>query len=85
MQNNYDILSFEIKIKIMSFKKILTTLAVLLFLFVQNVEAQRNIPKNLPTYDDKPYHFGFILGYNQMLYSINYVDNYQNIEHHPVE
>lgn len=85
MQNNYDILSFEIKIKFMSFKKILTILAALLFLFVQNVEAQRNIPKNLPTYDDKPYHFGFILGYNQMLYSINYVDNYQNIEHHPVE
>lgn len=69
----------------MSFKKILSIFAALLFISIQNVEAQRSKPKNLLTYDDKPYHFGFILGYNQMLYSIDYIDNYQSIEHLPIE
>lgn len=51
----------------------------------QVLEAQRKGPANLPNYDNEPYHYGFILGYNQMLFSIDYIDNYQNIIHSPDE
>lgn len=47
--------------------------------------AQNKGPLNLPLYDDELYHYGFILGYNQMLFSINYIDNYQNIIHNSSE
>ncbi len=40
-----------------------------------NTSAQRRKVLNLPTYDENPYHFGFILGINHMLFSINTVDN----------
>ena len=49
------------------------------------LNAQSRGPLNMPRYDDEPYHFGFILGYNQMLLSIDYIDNYQNIIHSPSE
>ena len=47
--------------------------------------AQNKGPLNLPLYDDEPYHYGFILGYNQMLFSINYIDDFQNIIHSSAE
>lgn len=49
------------------------------------LNAQKRGPMNMPLYDEEPYHYGFILGYNQMLLSINYVDNFQNIIHNPSE
>lgn len=51
----------------------------------QTLNAQTKGPANLPNYDNEPYHYGFILGYNQMLFSIDYIDNYQNIIHSPDE
>ena len=36
-------------------------------------------------YDMQPYHFGFIIGLNQMSYSINYKDDYQIIGHESTE
>lgn len=48
------------------------------------LNAQKK-PLNMPTYDNEPYHYGFILGYNQMLFSINYIDNYQSQIHSPSE
>lgn len=50
-----------------------------------DLNAQKKGPLNMPYYDNEPYHYGFILGYNQMLLSMNYVDNYQNIIHSPSE
>ncbi len=49
------------------------------------MKAQNKKPLNMPLYDDEPYHFGFILGYNQMLFSLDYKDNFQNIPHDPSE
>ncbi len=45
-----------------------------------NSEAQRRKVLNLPTYDQDPYHFGFILGINHMLFSIQPVNGIQNIK-----
>ena len=49
------------------------------------LKAQNRAPLNLPFYDDEPYHYGFILGYNQMLFSINYIDDFQNVIHPSTE
>ncbi len=42
--------------------------------------AQKRKVLNLPTYDEDPYHFGFILGINHMLFSVQPVDNLPNIK-----
>lgn len=47
--------------------------------------AQNKKPLNLPLYDNEPYHYGFIVGYNQMLFSVNYTENFQSKIHHPGE
>ena len=58
------------------------TLPFLLFLILVgitiDVQAQRRKVLNLPSYDESPYHFGFILGINNMLFSINTADNLPN-------
>lgn len=64
-----------------SYKKMLFILGIMLILIPQSLMAQNEKPKNLLLYDQQPYHFGFIIALNQMAYSINYVDNYQSIEH----
>ena len=43
--------------------------------------AQNKKPLNLPLYDNEPYHFGISVGYNQMLFSIDYIDGYQSKIH----
>ena len=42
-------------------------------------QAQRRTVLYLPNYENEPYHFGFLLAYNQMMYTVKTVDNYQNI------
>lgn len=51
----------------------------------KNANAQNKKPLNIPLYHDRPYHYGFILGYNQMLFSIDYIDNFQTNPHLPSE
>ena len=34
----------------------------------------------MPGYENEPYHYGFVIGYNQMFYSIDYMDGLQNME-----
>jgi len=63
------------------YNKLLLTAAVMLLLLPQDIFAQRKSPQNLPTYDQQPYHFGFILGLNQMSFNVDYVKGYQLIEH----
>lgn len=65
--------------------KSLICICALIFMAPNILNAQSRGPLNMPRYDDEPYHFGFILGYNQMLHSIDYIDNYQNIIHSPNE
>ena len=47
-------------------------LSILIFIFIaQNSWAQRHtVPLNLPNYDRKPIHFGFLLGINSMDFKI---------------
>lgn len=49
-------------------------------LFSAPTLAQSRKVLNLPSYDQAPYHFGFILAANHMLFSIKPVDNLQNIK-----
>lgn len=68
----------KIKIKTL---KILICMAFMFCMMPQMLNAQKKGPMNLPTYDNELYHYGFILGYNQMLFSIDYIDNFQNVIH----
>lgn len=43
-----------------------------------SAEAQREKPENLPKYDLAPYHFGFILGMNQMFFSLKTVKEFEH-------
>ncbi|GAP44957.1 outer membrane protein beta-barrel domain [Lentimicrobium saccharophilum] len=52
---------------------------VLIALMSPGVHAQRLKVRNLPAYDLAPYHFGFILGMNQMLFSIRTTPGFQNV------
>ncbi len=45
-------------------------LVIVLLLFAETLSAQHRKPENLPRYDLAPYHFGFILGVNQMFFSV---------------
>jgi len=49
-------------------KKVLSILICLLI--SGNILAQKNTIENLPKFDLEPYHFGFILGVNQMFFEI---------------
>lgn len=45
------------------------------------LNAQNNKPKNLPNYDNEPYHYGFIVGYNQLFFSPTYTEGFQSVLH----
>ena len=62
-------------------KKALLLVGLMLCMIPQSLMAQREKPKNLLLYDNQPYHFGFIIGYNQMSYAIKYNDSYQLVPH----
>ena len=65
--------------------KFLLCLSIIICITPDSLKAQNKGPLNLPLYDNEPYHYGFILGYNQMLLSINYIDNYQSAIHNSNE
>ena len=62
-------------------KKTLKYSAIVLFLMVLalSAQAQRRVVHYLPNYENEPYHFGFLLAYNQMSYTVKTITNYQNI------
>jgi hypothetical protein len=66
-------------------KKALKIFAIALMLSVMVVpaQAQRRTIHYLANYENEPYHFGFLLAYNQMMYSVKTVENYQNLEISP--
>ena len=47
----------------------------LMFFTSVNLNAQDKYVKHLQGYNDQPYHFGFVLGFDQMLYSMKTVNN----------
>jgi len=55
----------------------ISLLLVFLFLTLVSLDAhaQKRKVQNLPGYDQAPYHFGFILGVNQMLFTVKPVEN----------
>ena len=65
--------------------KFLLCLSIIICVTPNSLKAQKKGPLNLPFYDNEPYHYGFILGYNQMLLSINHIDDYQNVIHPSTE
>ncbi len=50
-------------------------IVLVLFLFTGRSSFGQGRPLNLPTYDYSPYHFGFVLGVNQMNFAIKVNDN----------
>ena len=70
-------------LKLNSKQIIFTVFLVLTFSITYNANAQRRKVLNLPTYNQQPYHFGFILGINHMLFAIKPVDNLANIKWDP--
>ena len=55
----------------------------MLSVMVVPAQAQRRTIHYLANYENEPYHFGFLLAYNQMMYSVKTVENYQNLEISP--
>ena len=55
------------------------TVALLLAATVVPVQAQRRVVHYLPKYEQEPYHFGFLLAFNSMSYTIKTIENYQNV------
>ncbi len=59
---------------------IVIALGLGLFYNTNSVSAQQRKVNNLPTYDRQPYHFGFILATNQLLFTIKTVDNMSSVK-----
>ncbi|GAB1405457.1 MAG: outer membrane beta-barrel protein [Lentimicrobiaceae bacterium] len=64
---------------------ILYLLVFLIVSFEPAAFAQRQKVRNLSDYDLAPYHFGFILGMNQMLFSMDIADNFQFKNYEPLQ
>ena len=57
----------------------ISAIVLLLTVFVIPAQAQRRVVHYLPKYEQEPYHFGFLLAFNQMSYTIKTIEGYQNI------
>lgn len=64
-----------------TYKRILLIVGFLMFMLPQSLMAQGTKPLNLKNYDNEPYHFGFIIAFNQMSYRMKFVDDYPLIPH----
>ena len=45
----------------------------------QLLNAQKKVPIKMPNYDNETFHYGFVIGYNQMFYSIDYSEGFHNM------
>jgi hypothetical protein len=62
---------------------IILSLIAFTFTIANSASAQKRKVLNLQHYDEEPYHFGFILGLNQMLFTVKPVDNLPFIKWEP--
>ena len=69
--------------KVKKYAKIIAIALLIATCFMTPVMAQRKVMNYLPKYEQEPYHFGFLLGFNEMMYTIKTVDNYQNLQFSP--
>lgn len=53
-------------------------IALMLSVFAIPMQAQRRTIRYLANYENEPYHFGFLLGFNEMMYTLKTKENYQN-------
>ena len=62
-------------------KKVLKIFAISLILsiIVIPAQAQRRTVHYLANYENEPYHFGFLLAFNQMSYTVKTIEGYQNL------
>lgn len=70
--------------KLIALKRLLVAIIAIIFVFFiipKDVQAQRAKVVNMPKYDYEPYHFGFILAFNEMQYSLRLNTDYQNVIH----
>lgn len=67
------------------YKKIIFGLLISLIAASANVKAQGNRVENLQDYDQKPYHFGFILSFNQMNFSLKTNENAMGIAYSNID
>lgn len=58
----------------------IVALLILMLIFISGVQAQRRVQINLPKYDLKDYHFGFILGINRMYFSVDRVPEFEQLD-----
>ncbi len=61
----------------------LALLIIALSVFTNSTIAQRRVVINLPKYDLAPYHVGFILAANQMLFSVKTMDGHSLMRFDP--
>ena len=63
-------------------KNILKIFAIVVMLGIVALpaQAQRRTVRYLANYENEPYHFGFLLAFNEMMYTVKTVQNYQNLE-----
>ncbi|MFH1120289.1 MAG: outer membrane beta-barrel protein [Bacteroidota bacterium] len=59
--------------------------AAFLVSFTPDAHAQRAQVRNLPNYDLSPYHFGFILGMNEMLFSLKTRPGFQDVSYYALQ
>lgn len=59
---------------------ILSVFLLALLISANDANAQKRKVLNLPAYDENPYHFGFILGINHMLFTVKTVDDVSDIK-----
>jgi len=69
----------------LSFLKYIVFAAILLVTITPDVRAQRSRVRNLPNYDLAPYHFGFILGMNQMLFSLKTKPGFEKVSYYALQ
>ena len=75
-------------IKLFDVKPVILKLLILLtlvFSISPKAEAQRLKVRNLGNYDLAPYHFGFILGMNEMLFSIKTRPGFQDVSYYALQ
>ncbi len=54
-------------------------IALMLSVIVVPAQAQRRAVRYLANYENEPYHFGFLLAFNQMSYTVKTTEDYQNM------
>jgi len=65
-------------------KSILIIIAVVLIIPVGSFAQHRKV-RNLPGYDEAPYHFGFILGMNKMMFTVKTIPGFQQVYYDPLQ